>query len=73
MTYAAQTSDVKALNDFVASDPAALQKLADDPRSVLAGFGLDIDDETTDALTRNLKGRKALDASAQAAVVHIDV
>ena len=86
MTYAIQNSELKALNDFAASDPSALEKLAADPQAVLAEFGLDIDEATSAALAQNLEARrpepgdrsglearKALDTSAQAAVVHIDL
>ena len=73
MTYAIQNSELKALNDFAANDPSALEKLAANPQAVLAEFGLDIDEATSAALAQNLEARKALDTSAQASVVHIDV
>lgn len=72
MTYAAQSNDIQALNDFVGGDPAALEKLAADPQAVLASFGLDIDQATSAALAQNLESREVLHTSAQAAVVHID-
>lgn len=67
-----QTDNVKAFSEYLRANPSAIQALASNPKSLMADFGIELDDATATALSSKLADRQGANIT-QAAIIHVDV